>query len=75
LARGIPVYTTRETYYAGGFETLPKDLFLFAEQLSPTEAYARAKDIDPLNIQSIYRECHNLQKTVKDLQIITENIL
>ena len=74
LDRGIPVYITNEAYYNGGFESLPKEVFMFAEHLSPVEAYDRAKDIDPLKIQSIYRENHNLQKTTKGLEFILKGI-
>jgi len=74
LDRGIPVYTTRQTYNIEGHLPGIEELFMFSDEVSPVEAYNRAKTLDPHEIQRIYRQHHNLETTVGDLQKVLENI-
>ena len=74
LNKGIPVYLDNHTYENGGFQDLPRDLFIFSEQYTPTQALQIAKSMDPEYIQSTYRESLNVTKTSEAFKLLLENI-
>ena len=74
MIRGIPVYLDNHTYENGGFQDLPRDLFIFSEQYTPTQALQIAKSMDPEYIQSTYRESLNVTKTSEAFKLLLENI-
>ena len=62
LDMGIPVYMSKETRQMIGFGDLPDDCFLFSNENTILEAYAKSKIIDNKNIQAIYRSIYTLDR-------------
>ena len=74
LNKGVPVYLDENTYKNGGLYDIPRDLFIFSDEYTPTEALQIAKSMDPEYIQTTYRESLNLEKTYKAFKLLLENI-
>lgn len=72
LSKGIPVYLNERTYSLEGFESLPRELFIFSETIIPLHAYNIATTMESSTIQKIYESNHNIQLCSQDIRKVIQ---
>jgi hypothetical protein len=54
------VYLDNKSYLIEGVESLPKELFILSDEISPMNSYNIALNMDPTYIQKSYEQNHNI---------------